>query len=297
MVEYRLEPHGTPIQGVAGPIPALRIQAYGRGSVDTSTRAPGAQGPQPTQRYLVLDSIANVTINGVSADSVTQENGPRYGDDVANSFNQEAKWLVRLPRYLIAAIESTRTHDVQLSLSVELRYLLTGAPPHETLRAAYAHLPLKISQKDWIDALGAMGYRAGWTLEIDRPEVEGWDQAVKFLDRAADRIASHDPEGAVSQCRAAWESLTPLIDAASDGIAAEVDRGSTVETGEPRKSERVLTLRKATLKWAHAGAHPATYAASMDDALLAYRLTATLVAYLSRKAVQAEGHASAKNLK
>ena len=196
MIEYRLEPHATPIHGVAGPIPALKVQAYGRGSVDTSP-GPG-QPPRPAQHYLALDVITTVTINGVPADSVSLEAGPRYGDEVSNSFNQEVKWQVRLPTYLLEAIESTRTHDVQISVSVELRYFLTGAPPHETLRAVYAHLPLKISQKDWLDVLGAMGYRAGWVVEVDRPEIEGWDGAVTFLSKAADRISSSDPEGAIA---------------------------------------------------------------------------------------------------
>ena len=293
MIEYRLEPHGTPIQGVAGPIPVLKIQAYGRGRVDTS---PGSgQPPQSAQHYLALDVITTVTINGVLADSVSLEAGPKYGDEISNSFNQEAKWQVRLPRYLLEVIESTRTHDVQISVSVELRYFLTGAPPHETLRAVYAHLPLKISQKDWLDALAAMGYHGGWVLEVERPSIEGWPKVVEFLGKASDRIASRDPEGAIAQCRAAWRTLAPLIDASWEGIATEADRGSTPEAGYPSKSERVRNLREGALKWTHTGDHPETYAATMDDALLAYRLTAALISFLSRKAVQAEAHASPEN--
>jgi hypothetical protein len=133
-----------------------------------------------------------------------------------------------------------------------------------------------------------MGYASGWILEVERPLVEGWDRVVAFLDKAAERIASRDAEGAIAQCRAAWECLHPLIEAEATEIAAEVDRGSTPEESEPRKSERIIALRRACLKWAHTGAHPENYAASMDDALLAYRQTASLVSYLSRKAALAE---------
>jgi hypothetical protein len=295
MIEYRLEPHGTPIQGTAGPIPSLKIQAYGRGRVEGV--ATGQQPLQPAQRYLVLDVVTVVTINGVLADSVSLESGPRYGDEVSNSFDQEAKWQVRLPRYLLEVIESTRTHDVQVSVSVELRYFLTGAPPHETLRAVYAQLPLKISQKDWLDALGAMGYRAGWVVEVDRPEIEGWDGAVAFLSKAADHISSRDPEGAIAQCRAAWKQLEPLLKGVWADVETEVDRGSTTEKGYPRKSERIATLRDAAISWANTGDHPENYAASMEDALLAYRLTSTLMSFLSRKARLAEVHLPSKGAK
>ena len=40
-LDYRLEPHPIPIQGLAGPIPSLRIQAYSRGSAEVDT---GPQG-------------------------------------------------------------------------------------------------------------------------------------------------------------------------------------------------------------------------------------------------------------
>jgi hypothetical protein len=288
MIEYRLDPHGNPIQGVPGPIPSLKIQAYSRGRVEGLTSG---------QRYLVVDAVTTVSLNGVVADSVFFEAGPRYGDDVANSFNQEAKWMVRFPRYLLEAVETTRAHDVQISVSVELRYWLTGAAPHETLRAAYAHLPMKISQKDWLDTLAAMGYKAGWVLEIERPEVEGWDGAVAFLSKAADRVASRDPEAAIAQCRAAWKQLEPFLKTVWSGIETEVDRGSTAEKDYPRKAERIAKLRDGAIAWANTGDHPENYAASMDDALLAYRLTVSMMSFLSRKAGLAVAHSTSKGAK
>ena len=56
------------------------------------------------------------------------------------------------------------------------------------------------------------------------------------------------------------------------------------------KSERAKTLRAAVKSWSNTGAHPESYAATMEDAFLAYRLTSSVVAYLSRKASQAESH-------
>ena len=196
---------------------------------------------------------------------------------------------MHLSRETLGRIESVRQHNVLVQVSPILRYFGSQGPP----RPAYplGQTQLLIPQNEWIAALEKMGYRSGWILEVDRPKVEGWDQVVSLLERAAERITSRDPEGAIVKCRAAWERLTPLVDAEVADIDLDVDRGSTPEEGEPKKSQRILALRKSALKWAHTGAHPENYAASMEDALLAYRLTASLVAYLSRKAVNAETHA------
>ena len=289
MIEFRLEPNAVPIVGVGGPIPSLRVQAYSRGRVDEPT---SQQGPS---KYVVSGVSANVSIGGVSVPFVTIESGFHYGNPVGHMLNQDLKCLVQLPRYLLDAIERARVHDVQISVSIELRYHFIGGAPHETLQVAHGYMQVNVSQKQWLDALTAMGYHGGWVIEIEQPTIEGWSKVAGFLEKAAERIASCDVEGGVAQCRAAWESLTPLIEAESAEIDFEVDRGSTAEEGEPKKSERILALRKAALKWAHTGAHPENYAASMEDALLAYRLTSSIVAYLSRKAVQAESHAPAKD--
>lgn len=232
--------------------------------------------------------MPRIGIGGINVPFVTVETGPHYGSPVSQWIGQELKFLVPLPRYLLEAIEESRTHDLQISVGIELRYHVAGGGPMDMLQVANGYMQLNISQKQWLDALAVMGYHGGWVIEVERPVVEGWPRAVEFLDRAWDRIVARDAEGAVGQCRAVWESLIPLIDAASGGISTEIDRGSTAEADEPKKSERIATLRKATLKWTHTGAHPENYAASMDDALLAYRMTASLVSYLSQKAAAAE---------
>ena len=79
-------------------------------------------------------------------------------------------------------------------------------------------------------------------MEVDRPEIEGWDVAVGFLSKAHDRISSRDPEGAIAQYRAAWKRFKPLLDDVWTGIGTEVDRGSSPEDKHPRKSERIEKL-------------------------------------------------------
>ena len=291
MSEFRLEAHGVPIIGVRGPVPALKIQSYFRGHVDTDQGT--GQPPAPRRQLIALDLISTVTINGVLADSVTLESGIRFGSDVVGYFNQEMKWTVRIPRYLLEAIESTRTHDVKVEVSVEIRYHEAEAPPFAEFRTGNAQLSLKVSEREWLDALGEMGYRGGWIVEVDRPEIEGWDGAVGFLSKAEDRISSHDAEGAIAQCRAAWKQLKPLLDGIWADVAVEVNRGSVQEDNYKTKAERIDDLRAAAISWANTGDHPEHYAASMEDALLAYRLTSSLMSFLSRKAKLAEGHRSA----
>jgi hypothetical protein len=291
MIEFRVEPNAIPIVGVAGPVPGLRIQGYSRGRIDEPTNQ------REPSKYIVSGVSASVSIGGVSIPFVTVESGLHYGNSVGNMLNQDLKCLVQLPRYLLDAIEGTRVHDLQISVSIELRYHFVGGGPHEMLQSAQGYMQLNISQKQWLDALAQMGYAAGWVLEVERPQIEGWDNVAAFLDKAADRIASRDPEGAIAQCRAAWRSLVPLLDARWDGIATEIDRGSTPEPSYPPKSARISAIREGALKWAHTGDHPETYAASMDDALLAYRLTASLISFLSRKAVLAEAHSTIKTPK
>ena len=291
MIEFRIEPNATPIVGVAGAVPGLRIQAYARGRIDEPTNQ------REPSKYIASGISANVSIGGVSIPFVTVESGLHYGNPVGNMLNQDLKCLVQLPRYLLDAIERSRMHDLQISVSVELRYHFVGGAPHELLQTTQGYMQLNISQKQWLDALAQMGYAAGWVLEVERPQIEGWDQVVAFLEKAAERIASRDAEGAVAQCRAAWNSLDPLLDATWPNVAAEVDRGSKLEADYPPKADRAQSIRGAVRSWSNTGAHPESYAASMDDALLAYRLTVSLVSFLSRKSVQAEAHAAPKATK
>lgn len=287
MIEFRIEPNPVPIVGLRGPIPAVRIQGYSRGQVVA------AVGQREPSNYSVIGVSANVSIGGVSVPFAIVESTFYYGNPVANGLNQAFSCLIQLPPYLLDAIERERVHDVQISVSVELRHHSNDGAPDRMFQSSQGYMQINVSQKQWLDALAAMGYSGGWVIEVERPETEGWDQVVHFLEKAAERITARDPEGAVAQCRAAWNRLDPLIDAMWGEVATEVDRGSAHEEGFPPKSERVKKMRDTVRSWSNTGAHPESYAASMDDALLAYRQTASLVSFLSRKTVQAESHAAA----
>jgi len=282
MVTLRV--NGLRFEAVGKPDQGLRLLP----NVQVDDRPAGAG------QIFAFDITVTVSIGGLTLPS-RWDDPVRTGEDMQQWGSRELKLFVPLGREQIERIESIRQHNVTVQVSPSLRYFGQQGPPNTAYPSG--QMQLLIPENEWLAALEKMGYHGGWVIEVESPVVEGWPRPVEFLDKAWYRIQARDAEGAIGQCRAAWESLGPLLEAAADGIATEIDRGSAVEAGEPKKSERVLALRKAALKWAHAGAHPESYAASMDDALLAYRLTASLIAYLSRKATQAERHATTKGSK
>jgi hypothetical protein len=250
--------------------------------------------PTGSAPFFALDVVVTVSIGGLVLPS-RWDDSVRTGEDMQQWGSRELKLFVPLSRETIGRIEGVRQHNVTVSLNPTLRYFAQQGPPQSAYPSGQTQL--LIPEDEWLEALEKMGYHGGWVIEVERPFVEGWSRPVEFLDKAWDRIQVRDAEGAIGQCRAAWESLGPLLEAAAEGIATEIDRGSAVEAGEPKKSERVLALRKSALKWAHAGAHPESYSASMEDALLAYRLTASLISFLSKKAVSAEAHSVSSSKK
>lgn len=247
--------------------------------------------PSGAGQVFAFDIVATVSVGGIVF-AHRWEDHPQTGEDLGQWGSREVKLFVPLSREAIERIESVRQHNVNVQLSPTLRYFGQQGPPKPGYPSG--QMQLLIPENEWLAALEKMGFHGGWVVEVERPTIEGWTKTVGFLDKAVERLNSRDAEGAIAQCRAAWESLTPLLEAEATEIATEVDRGSTPEEGEPKKSERIVMLRRASLKWAHTGAHPENYAASIEDALLAYRLTASMISYLSRKAVQAESHAPAK---
>lgn len=210
------------------------------------------------------------------------------GSDLTNTGGTEAKFLVRLTRQEIAEIEGRRAGDVNININLAFRYFLA---PGGKAQAFYQGTQLEISEGKWLKLLEALGYESGWVLEVLRPKIQGWERPVSHLQAARERIASHDAQGAVAECRAAWDSVDPLLKGAWESVEREMDRGSTPESGFPPKSARVKSLREWAERFSHTGAHPESFNATMEDALLAYRMTASLLSYLSVKVVQADRNA------
>jgi hypothetical protein len=64
----------------------------------------------------------------------------------------------------------------------------------------------------------------------------------------------------------------------------QIEGLSRGEANQPSKSLRIADVRKAIDKFTQNGPHSDVYEVTSDDALLAYRLTASMIAFLSKKA-------------
>jgi hypothetical protein len=66
-----------------------------------------------------------------------------------------------------------------------------------------------------------------------------------------------------------------------------------LEEKQPTKSKRISDARQAIDKFCQIGPHSDIYQVTMDDALAAYRLTASLIAFLSKKVQDSQRKATA----
>jgi hypothetical protein len=144
------------------------------------------------------------------------------------------------------------------------------------------------SQKQWLELLRGLEYSERWIFEVDRPHIVGFESVAQHVQKAFDSIQARDYEGAVHNCRVAWDAVAPLLDGFEKDLTIEIDRNSPGEQGFPRKSQRIGNLRKDVLSWSQIGAHKESYIVTAEDALLCCRLTLSMFAYLTRTASRAK---------
>lgn len=271
------------VEPLVGRIPmlriALRVESAGSSPNDSNT--------------FLLDIIPRFSFLGIDAPQVNEESVIHVGTDLGDFQGEDLKYLVPLQRGFVEQVERARINDVPVTLSLQFRYLarMGAAGPAAAVQrpsATWISHAFDISQAKWLESLDKAGYFGAWVLEVQRPTVEGWTEVVGFLKKAEERIVSHDAEGAIAQCRAAWNSVKPLLEGHWDEVATEIDRGSTKEQDYPLKSKRVKSLWEWSAMLSNIGDHPESYAATMSDAFLAYQTTSSLVAYFSRKYTEAE---------
>lgn len=279
MIDITLQPGEPFLAGVSGPPPTIRIKTYSRARAETS--GSGATGGIDEH---LLDIIPRVTFAGVRLAWVEPENAPLFGSTVRDLQNRDVFWVVRVSRNEIDAINSTRAGDVKVDLSVEYRFLTNEQPPFGPFLPVNANCQDKVSERDWLGVLDQLGYQGGWVVEVPRPATEGLDQVVMFLGSAWTKIQTHDPPGAVADLRKAWDLADQVLDAHPNDRDKLIDGLSRGEPKEPPKSERVKLIRQWIDKFTQIGPHSDVYEVTADDALLAYRLTASTVAYLAKKA-------------
>ena len=279
MIAFRLDRASPTFSVVKGPIPALKVK--------TISRISGIHASQKPAISLFFRARANV--QGIPISEISDDAHHTFGEQLGFLDSHELSLTLRLPRYLLEAIESTRKDNVQVDLSVELGWW-TPEPDEFSRQFGWTNAPFQetIPQSDWMVFLEQLGFDGGWAVEIRKPRIGGLDDAMKHLSAAEGLLSSHQPEAAVAECRKAWDRADDLLESRTAALATVVDGHSKGEPGKPSKSQRIAKLQDAVDQWTQIGPHSDLYGVTMDDALLAYRSTVSLLAYLSRGLARAE---------
>jgi hypothetical protein len=236
-------------------------------------------GGTPVAIYHVWGHEASVEIGGVRMLDVDPGGDPSVG--VGLRTDTHLTFLVSCPlhRFIVDAIDSRRTDD----LSGVINFWMLVAPDAGTPERWGLNLAIKFSEKEWVKILTESGYQSSWLIYTERPEIEGWDGVQSHVTAAHERLLAKDSLGTLIECRAAIRAADPLLDGAWSGVARQIDLGSKPEEGYEDKAERVKRLREWVLKMADTGGHSEYYNPLPEDADLVYRLTCSLLAYLSKK--------------
>jgi hypothetical protein len=276
MIEVTLEPQNPSLSGIAGGIPAIRLKIYSRARTE-----PSYAGQAVNER--LMDVVPRLTISGVRIMTVELKNPGTYGATAGDLPNREAIWNIQFPRWLADAVESIRSGDVVVSLAVEYRFRTDEKPPFGPYISVYANCQDKVTERDWLNLLEQVGYRGGWVVEVPRPSIDGLERAVGFLESALRKIETRDPAGAVSDLWKAWDVADPILDTGATERDRAIDGLSRGDPGRPSKSQWISEIRNGIDNLCQIGPHSDVYEVTAEGALLAYRLTISMIAYLSRK--------------
>jgi len=210
---------------------------------------------------------------------------PYFSADLVFKFNVSTA--------ILNYIESLRTDDVTLSFILYSEYLpvyfhsnalieAIDDPFQLSDREFSAPLPYEFSEKKWIQFLEDLGYGAKWIVEIDRPDLEGFDRVKQFLNNAKEELyGKSNPAAAIDDLRRARDSFREYFDQNRKKIYELIDEGSADEKNYPSKSQRIGTMYDAISKWLDIGPHGDKYVVTYQDALLGYRQFITMLSYLS----------------
>ena len=140
-----------------------------------------------------------------------------------------------------------------------------------------------------------MGYGEKMVIAIDRPKLEGYHEVMEFIEKANTGISNNgNPYDIIKNLRAAWKSMDVYLKKYNDDLEAYINDQSKINTKDP-KPEKIEKIKNDTIRFletlklleddiynlTHIGAHPETYTSNREDALLAFRLTVSLMSYYS----------------
>ncbi|MGC8593888.1 MAG: hypothetical protein ACP5LF_06355 [Nitrososphaeria archaeon] len=203
-----------------------------------------------------------------------------------------------VPIQALQFIEAQRQDDVMLEFQIVGTLIYQqNIPQTKALKQFSLSFNQTYSQKNWLNLLRETGYSDKWIIEIDRPKIEGFYEVTEFIEKAGNGLLENaSPDSIISDLRSAWDKLDPYLKKYDQLIKEEINKRSQKEENEPQKDERIneimkytnsllediQNLKKRIDKLTQIGPHKEIYSVTREDALLAYRLTVSLISYYSK---------------
>ena len=239
-----------------------------------------------------LSFYLNDILISVSAPAVgpffSSQTGTLILDNIFSTFN-------------LTHIESLRNGDISFRLLIAGSYGFTLANADYSGMSTLFHnvfavsIIKKFSEREWLKLLSEMGYGEKMVIAIDNPKLEGYHEVMELIEKANTGISHNgNPDDIIKNLRAAWKRMNVYLEKYNDELRTEINGQSKTDDKDP-KPEKIERLTKDTItlletlksledniyNLTHIGAHPETYTSNREDALLAFRLTVSLMSYYS----------------
>ena len=196
--------------------------------------------------------------------------------------------------YIIEAINSARPGDVPGSAQVWFHYVESYQAGdgrwHVRGLANAPAISLDYSRDEWNTLLDDVGYEGAWIVEVVRPTTSGWEEVEGKLREADKELRNMQAQRAATASREAWELAKPFIQQKWEPVQDIINRGSKSPGKYTTKADRVASiyndidlLFNDVRYLADIGAHGGVHSMSDEDATLIYRLSHSILAYLSRR--------------
>ena len=244
--------------------------------------------------YILSHILLSIYLNDILISISPPIIGPFLPSDVTLTFDNIFN------TFNLMHIESIRNGDISLKFSIYGYYGWNPAeekfyPPGYSQEEFSISLTQKFSEREWLKLLSEMGYGEKMVIAIDRPKLEGYHKVLEFIEKANDGLLNNaNPDDIIKNLRAAWKSMNTYLKNYNDKLGSEINGQSKtdIKDSKPEKIEKIkndtITLLEAlksleddVYNLTHIGAHPETYTSNREDALLAFRLTISLMSYYS----------------
>ena len=246
--------------------------------------------------YILSNVSLSIYFNNIPINFSPPVPGPFYStqlgtlafENVFNNFN-------------LTYIESIRTDDISFRFVMSGYYspVIPGMPDLEipSFQDIFSvSMTIKLSEKQWLKLLSEMGYGEKMVIAINRPKLEGYHEVLEFIEKANEGLLNNNnPDYIISDLRSAWDKLDVYLLKFNKELKNYINSKSKKEDNQPAKDERVeninnsveyyldsIKLMKESIdKFVQIGPHKEIYHSTREDALLAFRLTVSLMAYYS----------------